>query len=358
MPTPTRPATGVGFTAGGFGTVDNRFNGTRTMLTQLAIRDARGADTNLSPHNSDGSVAWTPFAVDGQLRGDLFAQLRTPAGAWTANPTANDGWFLFGAWDEGGSPSEKQSISTDDQKIDNQVATFDSMVTDLKEVWSCTPVEINRPIYQRVRNHLPLQNAAGGSLVELPGGKDVGWGRPLDIRNPDRQLLLITSRLVGGQWLNTVKGASLCKVDTIGDVQPGKKGRRGELGWSILGGDGYFMAMQDGVYQQVATYTWYHGNAWSSLGSGATTYTVSFGAATAGSATFTWRGQTTAAVQFNTTAAAFKTALVNLDDGYGTADWTVTGTAPTFTVEVPGPGALTGVGTGLTGGALTITAVS
>lgn len=358
MPTPARPTIGVGFSAGGFGTVDNRFNGTRTMLTQLLIRDARGADTNISPHNQDGSVAWTPFATDGNLRGDLFAQLRTPAGAWVTNSSPNDGWFQWGAWEEGGSPSEKQSISTDDLKIDNQVATFDSMVTDLKEIWSVTPVEINRPIYQRVRNHLPLQNAAGVSLVELPGGKDVGWGRPLDIDNPDRQLLLIVSRKVNGLWLHTVKGASLCKIDTLGDVQPGKKGKRGELAWSILGGDGYFSAMQDGVYTPVATYTWYSGNAWTGLGTGGNAatpmkYTVSVGAATAGTFTLTYRGNTTAAIQFNANSTAVKAALVALDDGFVDKDWSVTGTTGPWTITTPG-GPLTGTGT-LTGGTLAVT---
>lgn len=50
-----------------------------------------------------------------------------------------------------------------------------------------------------------------------------------------------------------------------------------------------------------------------------------------------------------------KTALVALDDGYKAADFTVTGAAGEYVITVPG-GTVTGDGTGLTGGTLTITA--
>lgn len=356
MPTPPRPATGVGFGPGGFGTVDNRFNGTRTMRTMLAIRDARGVETNISPHDATGAVLWTPFASDAQLRGDLFAQLRSPSGAWQLNTAANDGWYLFGASAEGESPNEKQGVSTDDQMIDNQIATFDSMLTGIDEVWSVTPVEVNRPVVERIRNHLPLNNSGGGPLVELPGGRDAGYGRLLDADNPDRQLLKITSRAVNGQDLVTVKGASLCKLSELGDVRAGKKGKPGAFSWKVLGGDGVFCAMVSGSYQPIVTWTWYGGAAWLALG-GATSYTVAVGAATAGTFTLNWRGLVTATIPFNATAAAVRSALAALDDGYVAADWSVTGAAPTWTVKCPGPGQLIGTGTGLTGGALAVTPV-
>lgn len=88
--------------------------------------------------------------------------------------------------------------------------------------------------------------------------------------------------------------------------------------------------------------------------SGAQVFTVGVGAATAGTFTLTWNGKTTDTIAYNATAAAIKTALVALDDGYVAADFTTSGTAPTWSVTVPG-GVVTGDGTGLTGGALTIT---
>ena len=89
--------------------------------------------------------------------------------------------------------------------------------------------------------------------------------------------------------------------------------------------------------------------------SGAQVFSVGVGAATAGTFTLTWNGKTTSALAYNATAAAIKTALVALDDGYVAADFTTSGTAPTWSVTVPG-GTVTGDGTGLTGGTLTITA--
>lgn len=89
--------------------------------------------------------------------------------------------------------------------------------------------------------------------------------------------------------------------------------------------------------------------------SGAQVFNVSFGGATAGNATLTWNGQTTSNIAFNAAATAVKSALVALDDGYKAADFTVTGSAGEYAITVPG-GTVTGDGTGLTGGTLTITA--
>jgi hypothetical protein len=88
--------------------------------------------------------------------------------------------------------------------------------------------------------------------------------------------------------------------------------------------------------------------------------TVGVGAASAGTFTLTYKGQTTAAVAYNATAAAVQSAL-RLLSTIGTTGCSVSGTAPTWTVTFTGALAndttlLTGSGAGLTGGALTITA--
>lgn len=85
-------------------------------------------------------------------------------------------------------------------------------------------------------------------------------------------------------------------------------------------------------------------------------YTVNFGGATNGNATLTWRGRTTSTIAYNASAATVKAALAALDDGHDASDWTVTGSAGNYTVTTPAGGALTGDGTGLTGGTgLTVT---
>ena len=87
-------------------------------------------------------------------------------------------------------------------------------------------------------------------------------------------------------------------------------------------------------------------------------FTVGVGAATAGTFTLTYKTQTTAAIAYNATAAAVASALTALTS-IGANNVTVTGTAPTWTVTMAGALAndsavMTGVGTGLTGGAFTI----
>ncbi len=84
------------------------------------------------------------------------------------------------------------------------------------------------------------------------------------------------------------------------------------------------------------------------------TFNVSFGGATAGNATLTWNGKTTGNIAFGAASSAVLTALAGLDDGYEAADFTVTGSAGSYVVTVP-HGVLTGSGSGLTGGSLTIT---
>lgn len=81
---------------------------------------------------------------------------------------------------------------------------------------------------------------------------------------------------------------------------------------------------------------------------------VTLGSPSAGTFTLTFRGETTAGIAYNATSAAVKTALVALDDGFGASDWAVTGSAGgPYTILTPG-GALTGSGSGLTGGTFSI----
>lgn len=81
-------------------------------------------------------------------------------------------------------------------------------------------------------------------------------------------------------------------------------------------------------------------------------YTLGLGGATGGTFDATFSGDTVTGIPHDVTAAALKTALASLDDGYKSSDWTVTGSAGgPFTIAVPaGGGALTVDGSNLTGG--------
>lgn len=192
--------------------------------------------------------------------------------------------------------------------------------------------------------------------MELPGGRDAGWSQPLESGKIPRQFLLYGIRKRGAKYVYEVEGYDFANLSNVGERKMGKKGTAAELTYKPEP-SGYFMAMVDGKYIPVIRHTWVGGDAWADLGAPVSQYIVSFGSATAGNATFSYGGVgPSSTVVYNPTAAALKTALVGLDDGYTASDWTVTGTAPTFTVTVPNPNkALTGDGSGLTGGSLSIT---
>lgn len=354
-----RLATGTTPDAGGYTTVDNRFQGGhRTGLIAVAFRDARGADTDISPHNADGSVKWNPLALDGQLRTDLFAQ-KLVGGTWVNNSSANEGWYLAGAFGEGNGPSTKPSIDTDDQMIEQSNWPFESDITKQDEPFTFQALQNLQPAILRLRNNLPLTDANGDSLVELPGGVDAGWSQPLESAKIGRQFLLYGIRKRGGKYVYEVEAYDFATLSNVGERKMGKKGTAAELTFKPEP-SGYFMAMVDGKYVPVIRHTFVGGSAWADLGAPVSQYTVGVGAASAGTFTLSYGGVgPTATIAYNATNSVVKTALVGLDDGYVAADWTVTGTAPTFTVTVPDPNkALTGDGSGLTGGSLTITPVT
>ncbi|AKJ72030.1 hypothetical protein [Gordonia alkanivorans] len=93
------------------------------------------------------------------------------------------------------------------------------------------------------------------------------------------------------------------------------------------------------------------------LGYASGDYVVGVGAASAGTFTLSYKGNTTAGIAYNAAASAVKSALVALDDGFDAADWTVTGTAPNWTVTTPDGAPIAGSGSGLTGGTFAVTPV-
>jgi hypothetical protein len=77
-------------------------------------------------------------------------------------------------------------------------------------------------------------------------------------------------------------------------------------------------------------------------------YTLSLGGASSGDFTLSLNGKASANIAYDAIASAVKTAIVAIDDGVAASDVTVTGSAGSFTVSVPGT--LTVNGAGLSGG--------
>lgn len=260
----TQPTTGIDFIAGGFNDVDNRFNDHRTGLIAVMVRDARGSATDISPHNPDGSVKWSPLAQDGQLRADLRAFIRDDDGYWVINAEQNEGFHLAGAFAEGQGFSTSPTMDVDDQAIEQSNMPFDSEIISENEPFSFTGIETARPFMRRLRNNLRLNASDGTVLVEEPGAADAGWSRPIAADSVDRQVLLIRNRRRGGKTLIVVEGYSCAKLTNIGAARAGKRGEAAEMTFTPQQ-DGIFMGRVDGEYQPIIKHTWVGGDAWSAM---------------------------------------------------------------------------------------------
>lgn len=355
----TLPATGTTWDGAGFNDNDSRFL-ERGKLRAALIRDARGSATDISPHDSSGEVAWSPFAQDGKWRGDLLAFKRAN-GIWIENPDENEGFHMIGAFKDGDGPVSKPNLKNDDFMILQSNFPFDSDLTEEGEPFSFTAVETAKPVIRRLRNNLRLNDPdTGAVLVEAPGLADAGWGRTISGENPERQVLLVSEFRKNGLPVYTVDGYSLCRLTDIGNSKKDKKdSEAAELTYQPLP-DGYFMAMQDGDYQPILRWTWVGGTGWAALfNSPVQQYIVDLGSPSAGTFTLTYGGLTTATIAYGAANSAVKSALVALDDGFGSSDWTVSGSSGgPYTVTVPGLTALTGSGAGLTDGDFSITPVT
>ncbi len=349
------PSTGTTWNGAGFNAKDSRFL-ERGKLRQVLARDARGLATNISPQNSDGSLNWSPFATDGNWRGDLLAW-ELENGVWAQVEESNEGWHQFGADKDGSGANSKPTIKNDHFMILQSNVPFSSDLIEQGEPFSFMPVETARPMVRRLRNNMRLNDPTTGlSVVENPGAPFSstfgGWGIAIDGDNIDRQFLLVSQFTRNGLAFYTVDGYALGVLDNIGPSKKDKKDSEGaELTYLPLP-DGIFSGVIDGEYVPILKWTWQGGPGWAAMyASPVMQFTVTLGTQTSGTFTLTWGGNTTGAITAGTslpTAATVKAALVALDDGYSASNWTVTGSAGgPFTVTTPVSSPLTGSGASL-----------
>lgn len=218
----TIPLTGTTWKAGGFTDVDSRFL-SRGPAAALLIRDNRGSATDISPWaaGTPPTVNWSPFAQDGQLRDDLFATVLVD-GDWITNPETNEGFWLIGAFEEGGGPERAPNISQDDFMILQSNFPFDSDLTGEGIVINFTGVETLKPLLKRLRMNVRLSDDNGYPLVEDPGTDGFELSKPVDAESYPRQIIVVYRRNITGGPIYVAEGYPYCKLTDIGNYRRSK----------------------------------------------------------------------------------------------------------------------------------------
>lgn len=232
-------------------------------------RDARGSATDLSPHNSDGSVRWSPYAQDMALRDDLLLLLK-PGGFWQPNPDPNQGFVHLGPQKDGDGPSWKPKVTNDHFMILQDIEPYDTEITELSEPFSVTPVDTGTPWVQRLRDNNPFSDENGDSLIEDVGKQNAVYARTSSAVNPPRQFLFFRVRDVNGRPVYSCDVIPLAKWDDLGNSKMDKKDSEAAELTYLPTRDGYCMAMVNGVYQPVTKYRIWGGSGYAALGGLAT----------------------------------------------------------------------------------------
>ncbi len=228
-------------------------------------RDARGSATDLSPHNSDGSIRWSPFAEDNELRDDLL-QIIKPNGYFKPNPDPNEGFINLGPQKDGDGPSWKPKVTNDRFMILQDIEPYDTLLTELSEPFSVTPVDTGTPWVQRLRNDQPFADEDGNSLIEDVGKLNAVYARTTGVRKPGRQFLFFRVRYWNGKPIYSCDVIPLARWDDLGNSKMDKKNSEAaELSYLPVR-DQFCMAMIDGVYQPVTSYRIWGGSGHAALG--------------------------------------------------------------------------------------------
>lgn len=239
---------------------------------QVLTRMARGEATDISPHNSDGSVRYSPFSADNKWRGDLLGRKKV-GGYWVTVADPNESFLTLGAFKDGDGPTTKPSVRNEKFPIVQSNFSYRTIITEESEGFSVTPVDTANPVVQFLRKNLPTHDAQGNIIVTDPGQANAGYSRTLSGANPGRQFFIVREVYTTLTALPIYKadGYALCRSSDFGNSKKDKKdSEAAELSYEPEP-DGIMMAMAPNAfgeleYQPVLMHTWYGGAGWTALG--------------------------------------------------------------------------------------------
>lgn len=266
----TQPLTGTSWSAGGFTDIHKPFI-ERGGLHAVFIRDNRGAETDMSPFESDlTTVKWSPFAVDGNLRKDLRIRVKV-GGQYIYNPEPNDGWFHIGVNPEDGGAEREPDTSSDDLMVLQSKYPVDTEVTEKAYSVRFEALATADPLIHRLEAEQPLCDEHGNPLVPLPGTPDYGAGPILDADSPEYQLLLLYARRTSGGFIYRVEGYPAVKLDAQASKQRTKTDPdTANLTYKVLPNENFVVPDPNGGANLVPGYfyVWMGGPGWAAQYSG------------------------------------------------------------------------------------------
>lgn len=249
------PTTGTDWNTGGFNQLSTP-SFIRGGRQAALIRQARGSLTDMSP------AVFSPFAQDGKLRADLFAEV-TQGGFYVTNPDDNEGFYHLGPFKEGNGPSEDRKLDKDEFMVEQLNQAYDVDIIKESMTVKVTPVETLRPIVAALRHGLGIYDDEGNNILVDRGQLNVSWMTPSDTDFIDWQLLLLHARRVEGQDLVVATGYPLCKLVDKGTSKMDKKdSRASEFGFEPLP-DGFLVDLNGRPGVDVE---WVSGAGWTAQG--------------------------------------------------------------------------------------------
>lgn len=260
----TIPDTGTDWVGAGLALRGPEYLRRGSRVATLA-RNARGDATDVSPHNEDGSMRWSPYAADGNPRDDLLAIIK-PDGYFQPNPEPNEGWINLGPCKDGDGPTWKPKITSDHFMILQDDEPYDSIITEKSSPFSITPTDTGSPWVQRLMADRPFTDSAGDLLIEDSGLKNAVFAQLSNTLHPDWQFLFFRQRDWQGLPIYSCDVVALARLDDLGNSKIDKKDSEAQELTYLPVSDQRCMALQDGIYQPVKLYRIWGGAGHTALG--------------------------------------------------------------------------------------------
>lgn len=262
--------TGATWAGAGLADIDPRLS-ERGPLQGVIIRDYRGAATDISPFENDGStVKFSPLAADGKLHPNLLGA-RLVNGVWSVNPNPNLGFIFLGANTEDGGPERNANVENDDLYVLQAHYTYDSAVIRKGKTVAFTLVESLRPAVHALEYECPLNDPDTGELIvgDL-GDPNYFVGSQLDPTQVDRQILLFFAKQTDAGPIYRIEPLPRVRLDDQGAKRRTKTDPDAvELTFQLLPDPYFTIPARDGA-GVVAGFDgmWVGGSGWEALSAG------------------------------------------------------------------------------------------